>query len=442
MQGVPPLPPVPRARNRIPSATRRVRKSTELSKTDISQDIELPSLNPANPQLNQMSFGTSRLSRRHSGVYPLSKLQFPSSPYLLREKTESLKPSKMEELEILEFEIQIHLISNWGDENEITVSEIDFLNSLKVPMKVLNVEPEADKMTELLVEYKKLSNGLLIKENENHKWKHEWSPEHCPITINFTVEGTRPPEYIRIWNTKETGSRNLRQIAVFYHEKLVARAEVPEKLGIVYPLKLEGLPVMPSLEELFMKCSLPTQNRVIDSYGQAPLDKFSTIVIRIFSPYEQQSKFVGLNALELITNDGSSITENEIESICIQDGNNVRSPFNLFKKDKYSLDSDEMWLAERSEDKSIDLIIQLKKAACIVLVRFWNYNYGSEAKLISASHIGLYMDSKQFSLRRIKPGNGTLKNINESVTDIWLTDVKQIRENKKIKTYQDLFPGM
>ena len=442
MLKIPPLPTSPQARSIRKTIVKRVRKSTEIEKKNFqfAGEIALPTLsNPfsiCNPE-------DSKLIRRNSAICRFEKIPKQENEEIgtkltKERKTQSLKPTKLGSLETLEIEydIQVHFLTNWGDPNEITVSEIDFLNSQKIPMKVLSVTNiSANNKTENIdaSEYRKISNGLLIKENEQHKWKHEWFLDHSPIVINFVVLGKRPPDFIRVWNTTETSTRNLKQIAVYFHEKLVARTEVPETLGIIYPLKLDGLPMMPSLEEIYLKHKNVTEDHMTDNYGILPLDSFSTIVLRIFSPFDANSTIVGLNGIEFINEDGTIITENEIESICIQGGNNKQTPFNLFKNDKMTLSERSMWIAERTVNKSLDLIIQLKKQYKIVFVRIWNYNSGKESKEIGASHIGLYMDSKQFSLRRLKSGNGTLQNINESITDIWLTDIKQIRENEKIK---------
>ena len=436
MHKIPPLPMPPQARAIRRSVVKRIRRSTEIEKkNEFSGEIAIPSLPNSTLVASPES---SKLIRRNSGVYKLEKVQTQEygifGTQLLKErKAQSFKPAKLEALEI-EYDIQVHFLANWGDPNEITVSEIDFLNSNKIPMKVHNITNMSENKSHMNTnEIRKISNGLLIKENEQHKWKHEWCEDHSPIIINFVVAGTRPPEYIRVWNTYETKSRNLKQIAVFFQEKLVARANVPETLGIIHPLKLEGLPMMPSLEELYLKHPVENENRVKDDYGGLPLDSFSTIVVRIFTPFDANSTLVGMNGIEFINEDGSVITDNEIESICIQGGNNMQTPFNLFKSDKLTLSEGKMWIAERTVNKSVDLVIQLKKQYKIVFVRMWNYNCGPESKKMGASHIGLYMDSKQFSLRRLKAGNGTLQNINESITDIWLTDIKQIRESPKIQ---------
>lgn len=437
MQRKPPLPTSPVARLHRKNYAKDIRLSADPS---VLQNMHLPGTSalPTLPNYSPMqSLSPSKLTRRNSNAATLSsvmKLDNPlnsSSPRLIKtRKAESYKPKNLPTFE-LEFTVNMQFISNWGDPSEITVSEVDFLNSDKVPMKVSKIVPEnivSEKME--IKEFRKISNNIMIKENDQHKWKHEWHEGHAPLSIDFTVCGLRPPDFVRIWNTG--GNSSLRKFAVFIEKKLVGRSEVPESFGVVMPIKLDGIPMMPSLANIFSGNHLEAESLLKDKFGILPLDKTATIVIRVFSAFDKNSMYVGLNSIELFDVTGKEIHERDIESICVQGGNNLSSPYNLFKDARRSIELSEMWIAEKQKDVPLDIVIQLKRAMQVSLVRFWNYNYDAEAKHKGCANFCIFLEAKPYSFGRLRPGNGTLSQILNSVTDVWLCDSPELRQLSSI----------
>ena len=388
-------------------------------------------------QASSPDINSNKLSKLHPSSLNQSFQSRPQiSPFKNLSKQAKSHSYKPKQLPLIQqtIDVQVYMMSNWGDENEIRCSEIDFLDQNRLPIKVIRVTPEDPNEDKTV--FRTLANGELIKSPTTKKFVHSWSKNHKPIIINYTLDSLILPEYIRVWNSKDGKESNLRKFAVFIEEELYCIDEALDNYGVILPLILMRKEVHPEFNDIF-KVVKHHEKLFDDEFGILPIPLITKLRIRLLSSYYDKSTSIGLNSIDLYDIHGNILTKDDLEELDTIGCENVLSPEQLFNNQKNTVYKNDMWYAKKLVGDYVDIIITLKKPTQIVLINIWNFNYDIESKVAGASNAVIFADDKYVIRRHLKPANGTVKGAKEGITSIWLSDsydfVKYSNDNIKTK---------
>lgn len=382
------------------------------------------------------NLGVLRKGRRFSSVNsPLD-----SSKLQKRKNSLSYKPTMLPNFEF-DFHYTIHIMSNWGDPNEITVSEIDFLSETKTSLKVTKVSPDIP--TEDKNSFALMANGILVKNNDKERWIHSWYPNQEPIVVHFTVSSIRPPQYIRIWNTEDRPERNMKKFAVFVDSEFVGAEEVPLKFGVVLPLsqpvQKKEVQKTESVLKLF-NFTTYFDDLYKDVYGTLPIKKTQNITIVIHRPYDKTSDHIGLNSIDIFDCKGNVITKSDIKFLKIDGATNFSSPMNVFKENKYNSPVNEIWIAEKKVDVDIYFSIDLQVPTQLAMIRFWNFNLDENSYNLGVSDVSIFLNEVLACQRRLSKADGPIYRKFKGITDIWLAQSNRLKELPAIADIYNIIP--
>lgn len=407
----------------IPVMTPRKRPMVQVPKAN-RRSVDLASTRVCEISVSQ----PFKLSRRLSNV-DKSSSDMSSLKMLSQLRSASHNPHTLP-LPELEFVIQISFISNWGSPNLISISEIDFLTKDRVPIQ--NVKVVTKNAEEDLIKLQKMVDRELIKTNIDAAWSHEWSPNHEPLCYTFILRSPSSPEFIRIWGGKFDTKSQVRDFSIYTDGTFQFKGEVPYEFGGVFPVH----PKLPSLQphitavELNLRAPIPLEET--DQYGPIPIPKTKSIVVKIFCPFDPTSPFVGLNCIEFFEPNGKNVNFSMIRSVKVDNGTGITSALKLLKDKRRTMESAEMWTVKREyPDKPITLSIAFVKEVKIIMMRFWNYN-GDESETFGAKKISIYLDDKPYWIGCLNMAKGMTTNIQNSVTDVWLTDPNRWKDSPHI----------
>ncbi|EAX90131.1 hypothetical protein TVAG_088240 [Trichomonas vaginalis G3] len=424
MSTKPTLAALPRVRpsSLKPMPLKEGHKSTE--PTVLNQPFPEISFQGPLPGIPAMS---RKLSRRFSSVN--STTDASEAMKLARRKNSfSYKPAQLPSFE-LDYTITLHIMSNWGDPNEITVSEIDFLGEDKSSLKVTKVSPDIP--TEDKNSFALMSNGVLVKANDNERWIHSWKQNQEPIVVHFTITSCQPPKFVRIWNTEDRSERNMKKFAVFLENEFVGSKEVPQQFGAVLPLTRM---ITPSSESVLKLVNFTTYFNELfkDAYGTLPIRKTSKIMIRIYRSFTDQDMHIGLNCIDIFDCKGNVIEQTDIRYLRIDGATNYSSPLNCFKEKKVGVAVNEIWIAERKYGEPIEFLIELQVPTQIALFRFYNLNFEEESYNLGVSDLSIFMDDVLAAQRRLGKADGPIYRNNKGITDVWVCQSNIIKDLPKI----------
>ena len=199
--------------------------------------------------------------------------------------------------------------------------------------------------------------------------------------------------------------------------------------GMVIPIHSSHIPIVPSIDDIFMKKSKLVLNPSQDSFGYIPVYSVSMITIEILDSYLKDSNFVGLNSIELYGVEGKLVNDSEIEAISVTRAKSHSSPYTLLKSDKKTMTYHDMWVAEK--ESAIDrpkIHIKLKEQTKIIMMRMWNFNHGDKNQNFGVRRMKIFFNDRKCVFNGVlKRGKGMTSRLLESVTDVWISDPEKWR---------------
>ena len=328
-----------------------------------------------------------------------------------------------------EYDIIIHLISNYGDPNMITLSEIDVIEKNHLPAH--NVTITADKKRYSRGNLSFLCNNSILKSSRDKMWAEEWSQDSDPIVLHIHFRSFTPPEYLRIFNSRAGDKSNLKDFAIFFGGAFIVSGVVPIDFGVTISLKNYNIPALDMSQELEYACK--STSRDGDKYGIIPIYDVKDIELVILSAFKSEELF-GLNSVEFFGALGDPIPYTFVESIDIYGGNNLSTPYKLFKLKKRTMRMNDMWIGRREElNKPVTLKISLKEPLKISMIRIWNYNGADESDILGVKNLKVIINQKTCVwVGKLNRAKGTTSLIKDGVNDIYLSENYKIKENPNI----------
>lgn len=300
------------------------------------------------------------------------------------------------------YNISIKILSNYGDPNSITCSEIDFLDKSYrlIPVIKIEVEPRGIEYTSL----DSLTNGTFVGDQDTLEWSAAWDGR--PVILKITITSDSPPSYVRIWNGSKCGPNNIKEVAIEIGKEYVTSAIVPQNLGVNVSLKANNTE---ALKEKPVPV-IPVWYSISDMHGSIPLFPVSTIIIDFLEGVHDC--YVGLNKIEFLTPQGRKLKLfKDIKCISWEGGEMVTAPQRLFARSAI----EEFWIGKISANM-LNLIVQLEHPTKIALIRLWGPS------------------DREFAIRRARirldgriVWTGQLSFKSEPFKKIWLTDVPEIK---------------
>lgn len=343
----------------------------------------------------------------------------PSSTKLCALRATSHAPRALP-LPEFDFQITIHLMSNWGDPELMTLSEVDILGKDRIPLP--NIRVTAGHKRDISPRLNLLVNRELVKETVKEAWSHHWTQNDLPIILNFVVTAHQPPECIRLWNIKERPEASLKDFAIYIDDQFIFSGECPMRFGCHVQLRKDSLSIMKRVKSNIFK-PLDSKSLEIDQYGLIPIKRIKHLEIRILETTDPQSNVVGLNGIEFFNEKGENITFDKVKSISLQGATGITTIFKLMKPDKYTCSFNDMYVAEKDKFRSkISFFFNFHCKIPIVMIRVWNYNCGDEVRRYGVSKMEVYSNNCLLWRGPIKRSKGLVNNLKKLTTEIWLTE--------------------
>ncbi|OHT06532.1 hypothetical protein TRFO_25417 [Tritrichomonas foetus] len=429
---------------------------------------------------------SKKLSRAYSNASRREKRSYEKK--LSRLRAVSHVPRSMPAAEF-DLQITIQFISNWGNSNTITCSEVDFLTGDRIPVsnvrvsfgnKLLNTPENLNHLQKLcnktlvkvqkdcwsfpfnqqlrklqsksqleLVNFKndyvsqnifnKLNKGYKnnfvfdgkIENHENYKsLLNEVSYDDEPLSIVFSLITDRPPEFVRIWNGKLEPATQLKDFKVLFNDKTIYKGEVPCQFGVNAAILIETDQIHPklSLSKLFFNENKDST----DNFGVLPIPSTTKLEIDMISNFTIHDKRIGLNCIQFFGINGCEIPISEIRTVTVKGATSIFSPYRILKDKRRTIDEKEMWIAEKYHiDDIVKLIVTFAHPEKIVMIRVWNYN--GEDYDIGVKKARITIDGLNVWNGCFKKAKGMTTKIVDFVTDIWLAEKEIWKEYKEIK---------
>ena len=168
------------------------------------------------------------------------------------------------------YEVRIHVFSNYGHENLITSGEIDILDQNQATIRNVScsvsinnesnshngnqiLEKENDGMANIQetdeedTSYR-LVNQNIIKNTIEETWTHSWS--QCPdenkdiektgLNIKLTFKSQEKPHFVRIFPSPFITEANIKDIRIYINEKFIYEGEINQTFCSIIELQYEG----------------------------------------------------------------------------------------------------------------------------------------------------------------------------------------------------------
>ena len=343
----------------------------------------------------------------------------------------------------VEYHLRIRMFGNWGDPNYITCSSIDILDKQMVPIRIAEIIPEKNCCLAYSSEYcdtelpleanmRLLSNGNIMKKGDTHSWACKFPPNSRveEVWVKFIVFSRYPPESMRIWNSEAYGKSNLRYYDVYNGNQKLFSGEVPMDFGVIFSLVIENKYILPAIAYNFDDG--PQVQRLEDKYGELPYTLTKTIEFEFVSSYNPENTHFALNSIQIFNSFGEIIRTKDIKSFNVLNGASLSSPVNLFKSKQRTTDLVDMWIAQNHSNDNIRVKFMLEKPQLITLIRVWNCNAMGEFRHYGVKNMKVYLNGRMSWKGRIEEAYGMSGAIEDSVKDIWFTNLPDIRSNPEL----------
>ncbi|OHT04290.1 hypothetical protein TRFO_28224 [Tritrichomonas foetus] len=366
--------------------------------------------------------------------------------------------------------LTVKIFSNWGNSERIACAEIVPIDEERKHIQIINSIATPKEATE--IDPRKLQQGLYSygdqQSNENDIWWSPW-PLKSPIEIVFVLPNDKKIKMVRFFNPQiENNDAGIKAIEIYLEGDLVWKGDIPNNLGFV--ARLDKKKFAPNEEEdknenkthnnanyntstmnghntfrnlpksrsftRNQSCHFLSEEKkipvYIDKFGQVPQIASSMITIEFVSPYDTQGITCGLSGIEILTTKKELIDETQIANVLVFNGSVTSAPSTLFRGHYLDPKIEEMWVIDRtSEELNPSIVILLQEKTLVGQIRLWNYFF-VEMKY-QTKNVLIKLDETPVYYGRLKEGDGTIKNINHSVTNIHVNemDYRFVKKNSK-----------
>lgn len=186
--------------------------------------------------------------------------------------------------------ILFRILSNYGDESQISFSEIDILDSGNIPVKVVSagIFPNMIYSDEL----KKLFNHQLISDSDTELWHHEWPVSRGRIDLFVDFVSNDNDFTLRLWPNFFKPKSNIKHMQIILDEAPTLETDVSNIIGSTIRL--------PQIDKngakLFEYVPEHTSPYLKDNYGLLPNKSSLYFEFHIHSVYNGRNKF-GINLI-------------------------------------------------------------------------------------------------------------------------------------------------
>lgn len=317
------------------------------------------------------------------------------------------------------YEIDVHLLSNYGHPDKICLSKIEVLTKDRIPVRQLAVVPEDMKYDSPKIE--RLTSSSLLKNTMDEMWVDDFSANGGPVIFHLHVQCFLAPEFVRLFNSKIGETMCTKEFSVYIQGKFIQTAIIPNDFGTTISLRQADFQTITPIENFLVLPKVPTYVRSKDDFGNLPILKTNSITFKLYSSYSGKPR-IGLNGIEMFDLNGKKINPDLITNIEVFNGASISSPRYLFKPDKITMNVDDMWIAAIQEPP-VSVKLTLCETRMISLIRVWNYNGYNDSQLWGVKNIKVFVnDTVPVFFGRLRRGKGMTTNIEDSITDIWISE--------------------
>lgn len=126
----------------------------------------------------------------------------------------------------------VRMLSNWGDPDYISCSEIALLDLQHSRLSITSATTHSKKFD---VDLYKLYGGTIMADSIFDFWKVEYDPEY-PVEIELKTDSPMPIENIRFFNSKNQGTSAVKTIEILLNGALCWKGDVSSDFGIIAKL--------------------------------------------------------------------------------------------------------------------------------------------------------------------------------------------------------------
>lgn len=384
----------------------------------------------ANPEFKS-AFSIAKVNRRRQSTNSASQIKDISSA---RASMFTIPQN------ICSYYLQVIFLSNYGNESIIGCSEIDVLDS---DYKVLTIDSigfdenkheiynEDDPLSLLKAKHKNdsippylstLVNSSMIKDNDTQEWSAPWCGN--PIQFNIKVVSDKPPACIRIWNSRESDHRSVKNVKIIAGGSFIASGIIPEGFGGIVSLEQSK-----AIEKNVFSIPFPrpASKANCDKYGEIPNKPIRTIRFHLFESFDK-SDYIGLDSIEIVSDSGKIIGLDDIKSISFDNINFLAAPHRLINNNSSNKNEyrsiEHMWYGSMNHQGIPQITINLQKATSIALIRIWNIPTQVNGDNLGVRKMSIFFDSEIVVAAPLRKRTEKY----HRPTEFWFTDVPTLKE--------------
>lgn len=229
-----------------------------IEESNSKSDIYFPKCETTSSFNNFSLFNKSLKKKENSGQRLSNTLSTTTPPMFTSQKFNGLQSKSINKFKSIQFNvlnqskniqvknadkknettIKILILSNYGNDKEISCSEIDILGANHFPLSVnkIYVEPLNHSSTKIT----KLINRDMIKNEKKDMWYAKWPPSPPLQKISLIIKVDTVPENVdsmRFWPTTIDPTANIKSVEIYVDNDPVFKGDLPRDFGQVIPLK-------------------------------------------------------------------------------------------------------------------------------------------------------------------------------------------------------------
>lgn len=362
---------------------------------------------PAPSHLPKLSRGGPGLANRMSGTIPI--FAGGKQILLLGRRKPSVAQSTVSP--VLTQTIVVRILSNWGNPNYVSVSEVALLNARKQQVEVITSsviprEAGADRLS-------KLTDGDVMKTSPDQCWRAPIPPGGV-IEITFCTAASDDLQFVRVFNCPVLGDTAVKSIEVWREDSMLWKGDIDREFGLVAPI---GKVLVQRPREIPV-----VREPARDKYGLVPQTDVSRLQIEFFSNYGCGNLY-GLSGIEIMDADGERITADRVSSVRPLNGDAREHGRVLFRGDYETPQLDKMWTIEKTGDGLPGLDIEFTEPFYIGRIRFWNIYSPEHPIAAGCQRTRIKIGGRVVWVGKLRQGDGEQRNLSKSVTTVVLGDL-------------------
>lgn len=382
----------PIARTNLRHSARSSCQLSAQSKAKIPQ-IAVPR---ANPKI--IASTKSSVQLNNQSVYMLGKIP----------KCMSTVSQIFVELQKISVKVQLRLLSNWGNQDKLSISSISLFDPEKHKISALDCLLSSSNIIQ--GDFNKLLNEVLDKSNSPDLFTISWPPHGEYATITFFIPNESKFSGIRIWNASTNQDQGVRNVEVYLDDVFISKEEVPSgfgfnKYGLGQNYHINHASSSTALlRELFPdKCSEPPLE---DMFGAYPLEDTKSLFFIPLATFNNDIRF-GINGIEIYDQSNKLIPFSQISDIRIKNCVKVGDLDTLFRENKESNNAFDMFLADARDWRSPpEIQVVFQKSMRVTRICFLNFNGNNPSVRAGISALRIKNDKRSIWLGKLNMGSG------------------------------------